>query len=188
MPYWDCNRRAIPPPSYGGRSNDFRCRSITHDRLDHEMHTRTAVLILMLMSLPAHAGVYKWTDAQGRVHYSDTAPPRLEVQRVQTGKTNEAEAAAARRSLADKLSESELRRKKAQEEADKRKAEEEKQRVKAENCLRARERLTLLQQNVPISRLDAQGQRYVMGETERMAAIQEAQRRAEEFCKQPDAE
>lgn len=147
------------------------------------MPTQTRVLILLLLTLNAHAGVYKWTDAQGRVHYSDTPPPRQEAQRVQTGRTNEAEAAAARRSLADKLSESELRRKKAQEDEDKRKAEEEKQRARAENCAKAREQLTLLQQNARISRVDSQGQFYLMGDAERAAAIQAAQKRADEFCK-----
>ena len=147
------------------------------------MPIKTAVLILLLSTLTAHAGVYKWTDAQGRVHYSDTPPPRQETQRVQTGKTNEAEAAAARRTLADKLSDFELRRKKAREDEDKRKAEEEKQRAKAENCVKAREQLTLLQQHARISRVDAQGQHQMMTDAERWAAIQEAQRRADEFCK-----
>ncbi len=140
------------------------------------------VLILLLSTLSAHAGVYKWTDAQGRVHYSDTPPPRQAVQRVPTGKTNDAEAQAARRTLADKLSESEQRRRKAQEEEAKRKSEEEKQRAKAERCAKARELLTLLQQNARISRVDARGQQYVMGDAERAAAIQDAQRRVEESC------
>ncbi len=141
------------------------------------------LLTALLLTTHAHAGVYKWTDAQGRVHYSDTPPPRQEAQRVQTGRTNEAEAAAARRSLADKLSESELRRKKLQEDEDKRKAEEEKQRARAEHCAKAREQLTLLQQNARIGRIDPQGQRHIMGDAERTVAIQEAEKRADEFCR-----
>jgi hypothetical protein len=136
----------------------------------------------LLLAQYAHAGVYKWTDAQGRVHYSDTPPPRQEAQRLRTGRTDEAEAAAARRSLADKLSDSELRRKKAQEDEDRRKAEEEKRRAKAEQCTRAREQLQILQQNMPIVRVDPQGRRYFMGDAERAAAIQEAQKRADESC------
>jgi glutaredoxin len=31
--------------------------------------------LAMLFACPAAAGVYKWTDAQGRVHYSDAPPP-----------------------------------------------------------------------------------------------------------------
>jgi len=33
------------------------------------------ILLSMLLALPASAGVYKWTDAQGRIQYSDTPPP-----------------------------------------------------------------------------------------------------------------
>jgi glutaredoxin len=43
--------------------------------------------LLMLLSvaactLPAAAGVYKWTDAQGRVHYSDSPPPDQKAAQV----------------------------------------------------------------------------------------------------------
>jgi hypothetical protein len=146
--------------------------------------TRSALCLVLtgLFALNAHAGVYKWTDAQGRVHYSDTPPPGREAQRVQTGRSNEAEAAAARKSLADKLTESELRRKKAQEEEERRKAEEAKQRAKAEQCLKAREQLTLLQRHNRITRVDPQGQSYLVGDAERMAMIQEAQQRVAELC------
>jgi len=32
------------------------------------------ILLAVLLASPSFAGVYKWTDAQGRIHYSD-APP-----------------------------------------------------------------------------------------------------------------
>ena len=33
------------------------------------------ILLSLLLALPASAGVYKWTDAQGRIQYSDSPPP-----------------------------------------------------------------------------------------------------------------
>lgn len=33
------------------------------------------ILFACLLASPVHAGVYKWTDAQGRIQYSDTPPP-----------------------------------------------------------------------------------------------------------------
>jgi len=33
------------------------------------------IFLGLLIALPASAGVYKWTDAQGRTQYSDTPPP-----------------------------------------------------------------------------------------------------------------
>lgn len=35
------------------------------------MRTLPGFLVLALLSLPASAQVYKWTDANGKVHYSD---------------------------------------------------------------------------------------------------------------------
>ena len=32
-------------------------------------------LLALFLAFPAFAGVYKWTDAQGNVHYSDSPPP-----------------------------------------------------------------------------------------------------------------
>ncbi len=33
------------------------------------------ILLSLFLALPASAGVYKWTDAQGRIQYSDSPPP-----------------------------------------------------------------------------------------------------------------
>lgn len=35
-----------------------------------------ALMLACLLAGAAHAGVYKWTDEHGKVHYSDTPPPR----------------------------------------------------------------------------------------------------------------
>jgi glutaredoxin len=35
----------------------------------------TLILLALFLAWPAFAGVYKWTDAQGRVQYSDSPPP-----------------------------------------------------------------------------------------------------------------
>jgi glutaredoxin len=43
---------------------------------------RLLLLAVLAGSLPAGAGVYKWTDAQGRVHYSDDPPPEAKAQQI----------------------------------------------------------------------------------------------------------
>ena len=40
------------------------------------------LLAVAACTLPAAAGVYKWTDAQGRVHYSDSPPPDQKAAQV----------------------------------------------------------------------------------------------------------
>ncbi len=37
---------------------------------------------VLVASMSASAGVYKWTDAQGRVHYSDDPPPEAKAQQI----------------------------------------------------------------------------------------------------------
>jgi len=42
------------------------------------------LLLLAVLLAPLHAGseIYKWTDAQGHLHYSDSAPPGTKAQQV----------------------------------------------------------------------------------------------------------
>jgi len=43
---------------------------------------RFALLVALIAAPPAVADVYKWTDAQGRVYYSDSAPPDTKAQQI----------------------------------------------------------------------------------------------------------
>ncbi|MCS6786113.1 MAG: DUF4124 domain-containing protein [Thiobacillaceae bacterium] len=141
-------------------------------------------LALLVAGPAAHAGVYKWTDAQGRVHYSDVPPPQQPVQTVNTGRSQEAEAAQARKALADKLLESELKRRQAQEQEEGRRLDEQAQRKRAESCRQAREQLALLQRSdVRPLRVDADGRRQPMSAAEREAAVAERQRFLEQHCR-----
>jgi len=40
--------------------------------------------LLLLVCLPAFSQVYKWTDAQGTVHYTDTPPPARNASQIRT--------------------------------------------------------------------------------------------------------
>jgi glutaredoxin len=43
---------------------------------------RFLLLFVLIAPLSASADVYKWTDAQGRVQYSDSPPPEAKAQQV----------------------------------------------------------------------------------------------------------
>lgn len=43
---------------------------------------RLLLLAMLAASMSAGAGVYKWTDAQGRVHYADDPPPEAKAQQI----------------------------------------------------------------------------------------------------------
>jgi glutaredoxin len=43
---------------------------------------RFLLLAMLIAAAPAGGGIYKWTDPQGRVHYSDNPPPEGKAQQV----------------------------------------------------------------------------------------------------------
>lgn len=43
---------------------------------------RLLLLVLLIAPLPAGSEIFKWTDAQGHVHYSDSPPPEAKAQQV----------------------------------------------------------------------------------------------------------
>lgn len=141
--------------------------------------------VALIGSPQVSADLYKWTDGQGQVHYSDKPPARQESQRIgrSSHPEREQEAIAARQALADKLSKSQQAKQAEQEAEAKRRAEQEKEQQKAESCRKARERLSLLQQNSRITRINDRGQQYVLDEGQRQSAIAEAMQRADELCK-----
>jgi glutaredoxin len=49
---------------------------------DHAGMKRHLLLLSLLLAFPACAGVYKWTDAAGHVHYSDSPPPAAKSTRL----------------------------------------------------------------------------------------------------------
>jgi len=46
-----------------------------HQVHDTEVHMRLILLLLTALSFPALAQVYKWTDADGNVHFGNQPPP-----------------------------------------------------------------------------------------------------------------
>jgi hypothetical protein len=144
---------------------------------------RTALLLLCLsVPLTAAAQAYKWTDATGRVHYSDQ-PPTDRVKAVKGAPAPAQDANAARQALAEKDLAFKKRRAdaaKAKEKADK---DAETARVKHENCERARSTLATLDQNGRTYTSDSYGQRNYMSEQQRADARANAQRFMAENCR-----
>lgn len=147
--------------------------------------TLALLALLLTAAVPAAADLYKWTDGKGQVHYADQPPVGQETQRIgpSSNPRREAEAEAARRALADKISQSKQQRQQEQAAEDKKQSEAEKQRKKEETCRLARERLAVLQHNGPIARVNDRGERYYLDEAQRQSEAAAAQKRVEEVCK-----
>ena len=133
----------------------------------------------------AHAELYKWTDAQGKVHYTDQ-PPSLNSQTVKHSTAGQAETTSqATQSLDAKDQAYKKRRKEAEDARAKADQEAEKARIARENCDKARKNLSTLQNaNTPrVYTTNAAGQRTYMDDSARTSAIADSQKSVSEFCK-----
>ncbi len=150
---------------------------------------RPAVTLLMVMlAWPAGAEIYKWKDAQGKVHYGDQPPSNTTPGQFTPRKAKEAEQQGemARRKAADLVIRQRMEQAKAQEEEQRQLAEREAAARVAENCQRVRNNLEMLQRpNMRLTVLDARGQEQLMDESLRRAETERALRDLAEHCSTP---
>jgi hypothetical protein len=143
--------------------------------------------VTVLSGVQAQMPAWKWRDAQGRIQYSDRAPPQQVPDKdiLQRPVTRQAastapaapEAASSAVAAARPLPRAsgsldpvlEARRKQQEAaEADKRKAEDDKrQRLRQENCERSKDYLRSLNDGLRIARTAPNGERSFMSDAER---------------------
>lgn len=136
--------------------------------------------ILMLCCSLAEAAPYKWLDADGRLHYSDTPPPTsaqmlpLEQRHSLTSSRNQ---------RGETLEERELARKRArlQQEAVTQEARvaEENAAIKRDNCTKARTVLAQLERGGRLVSTDENGERIYLDEE----MVEQRRREAEQMIR-----
>ncbi|WP_127474729.1 DUF4124 domain-containing protein [Sulfurivermis fontis] len=149
------------------------------------MHLRLTLLLMSVCLAPAFAaGVYKWVDEQGQVHFGERPPARAQAQELQLKVLPAAPAAtpteAERRDNEQRLLrafEEERELKKAQEEQSRKE-----QAQRERNCILARDRLRRYRSAGSLYNLDQQGNRVTLGENERAAAEQRAEQDVARWC------
>lgn len=140
------------------------------------------VCCLLSASLALAGGVFKWTDAEGNVHYGDrpAAGPGSVAVRVSTkagrlaspvARVQAKPAAANSSETTPQPTKAELR-KKAREEAA----------ARATRCQEAKDRLQSYVQSQRLYRLDDAGERVYLDEEQIQAARDTVQERVEENC------
>ncbi len=147
---------------------------------------RILPIFLVLFSLSSHAGLHKWVDSSGKVHYSDEAPPdnaaKVETLHNTHPDADAASAPAPRKTVFEQ--EADLKKaQKAKAEASQKTAKEQEQaQAKQRNCEQARAQVANLQNAPRIATYDANGERTVMDDNARQQAISEAQSAASTYC------
>ncbi len=150
----------------------------------------TRSLCLALALLLAGAGgyaseIYKWTDAEGNVHYGDRPAEDVEAERldIQSRPTDRARVAAvtqARRESRERLlggAETPDAADQASPEEQRRPAEE-----RAQKCQTYKDRLQTFIQSRRLYREDENGERVYLSEQEMQAARANVQSKVEEYC------
>jgi hypothetical protein len=152
---------------------------------------------LLLAAGSAAAQMYKWVDKDGRIRYGDTPPPGAKVTSIKAPSSGAASppsapAAASKNAKdgrngpmtpAEQEQDYRKRQSEARKEADKAAAEQRAKSELSEGCARTREYLGMLQSGQRIARVNPQGERYYLDESQVAAEIAKAQQSVQEACK-----
>lgn len=149
------------------------------------MRTIICASLALCVYLPvatASAEVYKWTDAEGRVHFGDR-PPQGKVETVQMPEKTGNDPAASpeerlekQRRLLHAFDEERRQKRDAQAQARQEKAERQR------NCAEARDNLRSQEAAGAVYRLGPNGERMFLDAAERAQALARARSAVEQWC------
>jgi len=145
----------------------------------------TILLLSLIAPIAVHAGVYKWVDENGKVHYGDspqTSQPAVEMSVDDTAPaptvSNDVLSREEKRErLLQSMEEDRLEK---QEKRDKQKAENEKNRQK---CNRYRDQMRHYDRANSLYKLDKDGNRVYMSDGDRARATSKLQARIKKYCR-----
>ena len=140
------------------------------------------VTFLLLFSTLASAGVFKWVDADGNVHYGDKPTTTSERLNIDTQQSNvpvvDDEARAEQRQrLTESLTNDRLDREKQRKEA------KDKKDKLNRRCVAAKDRLKNYQRASRLYNLDGEGNRNILSDKSRDKAIADLQVEIRKNCK-----
>lgn len=145
-----------------------------------------AIVILTLFSLNAHAGLSKWVDSEGVVHYSDTIPPEVTtakpVHNIAGKDQANAPASNASKSLAEREAEMKKAKQEREDAAQKKAKQETTAATKQNNCDIARQNVRALEDGARIADYDANGERTFLSDDARAQRLEEARKSVRENC------
>ncbi len=142
-------------------------------------------LLILAAPVAAHAGVYKWVDENGKVHYGDqpqSTQPSVEMNvDITTPEPSHVEDELSREEKRERLLQAmEEDRLEKREKREKQKSDMEKNRQK---CNRYRDRMRHYERASGLYKLDKDGNRVYMSDGERASATKKLQARIKKYCR-----
>lgn len=146
-----------------------------------------SVIALVLFSLATtivHAGIVKWTDAQGTIHYADTPPSStVKTKPVNITPAPVATGISERQRLADQEMKFRQHQIKKAAEAAKRLKQQKAAKIRKQNCERSRTNLYTFQSTGRLFHANAKGERIYLDNAARQRAIKQAENDINTWCK-----
>jgi hypothetical protein len=143
-------------------------------------------ICLLLTSMSSQAALNKWVDAEGKVHYSDSAPSDVKVKTLKSSSAPDAITPVSGVSAPKTLSEREADWKKSQKskEEDAKKADQEKEAavIKQKNCESARSNLAGYENSRSIIKYDSKGEPAYLDDAARNQTIENARKEVSKYC------
>ena len=143
-------------------------------------------IFLLLTSMSAYPALNKWVDAQGKVHYSDSAPSDVAVQKIRSSSNTEAETQSsgvpAQKTLAERDAEWKKSQKAKEEASQKEAKEQEAILTKQKNCESARSNLATYENSPRLATYNESGERSIMDDSARQQKIEEARKIVSNYC------
>ena len=154
------------------------------------MRQLLTIVSMLALATAAQAGVTRWVDAEGKVHYSDQPPPPTAKSQKNLDLNNSPalpiavpDSKGGEKSWAEKDLESKKRRVQAEETAAKQAKDQEEAKSRKANCGQARNQLQALQEGRRISKFDEKGERVFLDDNDRVLAIVETKKSVDSWCK-----
>lgn len=148
------------------------------------------IISMLAAATSSYAGITRWVDADGKVHFSDQPPPptaksqkTLDIRTTPSVPTASPDSKSGEKSLAEKELEFRKRQVEAEEAAAKQAKDQEEAKRRQENCAQARNQLQALQDGQRIAKYNEKGERVFLEDSARPKAVEEAQRAVDSWCK-----
>ena len=143
----------------------------------------TLCLLCAVVSAPAQAAdFYRWVDANGVTHYSQTPPPNRETDQLEPPPPPAEAPPKARERLDAQLQKLDERREERELEAEAEHKAQEAERIRQQNCRIARSNLENLEIATNSLMRLPDGSYERMDEETRQAKMEEARRAIEKYC------
>lgn len=143
-------------------------------------------LLLLLTSFSSHAALNKWVDAEGKVHYSDTAPADVKAKTLRSTSAPDSlspvSGTAAPKTLAEREAEWKKSQKSKEEATQKEAQQKEAAAIKQKNCEIARSNLATLENSPAIVSYNEKGERTYMDDASRKQSIEDSRKAVSSNC------